>query len=94
MVGDANQFANIFLNKLGAVKASSVIGCLEPLLEMQRQRVNTPSVLFDGHYRLCCDDPAFNISWPDVAAAFPTSSHDTSGSFMLAVEDVTTMFGP
>ena len=48
MVGDANQFANIFLNKLGAVKASSVIGCLEPLLEMQRQRVNTPSVLFDG----------------------------------------------
>jgi hypothetical protein len=29
MVGDAIKFANIFLNKLGAVEASSVIGCLE-----------------------------------------------------------------
>jgi len=48
MVGDANQFANIFLNKLGAVEASSVIGCLDRLLDMPHERVNTPSVLFDG----------------------------------------------
>jgi hypothetical protein len=42
------KFANIFLNKLGAAEASSVIGCLDRLLEMQQQRVNTPPVLFDG----------------------------------------------
>jgi hypothetical protein len=41
------KFANTFPNKLGAVEASSVIGCLERLLEMQQQRLNTPSALFD-----------------------------------------------
>jgi hypothetical protein len=48
MVGDAIKFANIFLNKLGAVEASSVIGRLERLLAMQQERVNTSPVLFDG----------------------------------------------
>ena len=94
------KFANIFLNKLGAAEASSVIGRLERPLEMQQQRVNTPPVLFGGAVSLkdlcydgnvvgwlaneinrlfqariaagvCCNDPAFNISWPGVPAAYP-----------------------
>src|SRR5712664_3614929 len=91
------KFANIFLNKLGAAEASSVMGCCERPSEMQQQRVNTPPVLFDGAVSLkdpcytgyvvgwlaheitrlfqpelaagvCCNDPAFNISWPGVPA--------------------------
>jgi hypothetical protein len=43
---------------------------------------------------VCSNDPAFNVSWPAVPAAHPDSSHEPNGSFMLAIEDVRTMFGP